>query len=84
MVVWVVKIFDYDTGNTDVWGVYSNLALAGRAVASILDYALDDGRIETYVRFEESWGYFFQVYAIGSQGKTQVSEIEIGRVIVNE
>lgn len=39
MIVYVVKIYDYETDNTNVYGVYSNLALAGRAVIkSIQNY----------------------------------------------
>jgi hypothetical protein len=81
MVMWVVKIYDYETDNTDVYGVYSNLALAGRAVIkSIQNYW---GGPTTFVRFEEPWGYKFQIKEIDN-GLYDCQEIEIGRVTVNE
>ena len=84
MVVWVVKIYDYETDNTDVYGVYSSLALAGRAVSMILDNAFSDGQLQTYQRFEKPWGYFFQLLGIDSEGTFQCGEIEVGRVTLNE
>lgn len=84
MVVYVVKITDYDEPeNADVYGVYSSLALAGRAVATIVDDANANGDFLTYERFEEPWGYFFQLYVL-EDGKWEYGEIEIGRVTVNE
>lgn len=81
MVVWVVKIYDYESSNVDVYGVYSNLALAGRAaIQSIQDYW---GGPTTFIRFEEPWGYKFQIKVIGN-GLWDCQEIEIGRVTINE
>lgn len=87
MIVWVVKITHYgystDPDTVDVYGVYSNLALAGRAVTMIVNDAAANGDALTYVRFEEPWGYLFQLYVL-EDGKWDCGEIEIGRVTVNE
>lgn len=87
MTVYVVKITRYaygdDSNIVDVYGVYSNLALAGRAVVAIIDNANANGDFLTYARFEEPWGYFFQLYVL-EDGKCEYGEIEIGRVTVNE
>lgn len=87
MVVWVVKITCYGYGTdpdiVDVYGVYSNLALAGRAINMIVSNATANGDALTYVQFEKPWGYFFQLYILGN-GKWDYGEIEIGRVTVNE
>ena len=80
MVVWVVKIFNYGTGDIDVYGIYSNLALAGRAaVNSLANLPVPT----TFIRFEEPWGYVFLVQEIDG-GTWDYQEIEIGRVTVNE
>lgn len=88
MVVYVVKITRYgygtDPDRVDVYGVYSNLALAGRAVTMIVDNAKANGDALTYVRFEKPWGYFFQLYVLEGGNKWDYGEIEIGRVTVNE
>lgn len=59
MVVYVVKITRYgygtDSDTVDIYGVYSNLALAGRAVTIIVDDAKANGDALTYVRFEKPW-----------------------------
>lgn len=81
MVVYVVKIYDYETTNTDVYGVYSNLALAGRAVIKAIENYC--GGIATFIRFEEPWGYMFQIKEIDN-GLWDCQEIEIGRMIVNK
>lgn len=87
MIVWVVKIICYgygtDSDTVDVYGVYSNLALAGRAVTTILNDARANGDSLTYARFEKPWGYLFQLYVL-EDGKWDYGEIEIGRVTVNE
>ena len=87
MIVWVVKVTRYgygtDSNTVDVYGVYSNLALAGRAVTMILNNANDNGDALVYVRFEKPWGYLFQLYVL-EDGKEDYGEIEIGRVTVNE
>lgn len=88
MVVYVVKITHYgygtDSDTVDVYGVYSNLALAGRAVTMIVDDAKANGDALTYVRFEEPWGYLFQLYVLEDGDKWDCGEIEIGRVTLNE
>ena len=88
MIVYVVKITRYgystDPDTVDVYGVYSNLALAGRAVTMIVDDAKANGDALTYVRFEEPWGYFFQLYVLEGGDKWDCGEIEIGRVTLNE
>lgn len=87
MVVYVVKITVYgygtDPDTVGVYGVYSNLALAGRAVTTIVNNAKANGDTLTYVRFEKPWGYFFQLYVLEG-GKWDYGEIEIGRMTVNE
>ena len=87
MVVYVVKITHYgygtDSDTVDVYGVYSNLALAGHAVTMIVNEAAANGDALTYVRFEEPWGYLFQLYVL-EDGKWDYGEVEIGRVTVNE
>lgn len=87
MVVYVVKIIRYgygtDSDTVDVYGVYSNLALAGHAVTMIIDDANANGDILTYARFEKPWGYLFQLYILGN-GKWDYGEIEIGRVTLDE
>lgn len=80
MVVYVVKVFDYSTATTEVYGVYSNLALAGRAVVNSLANLPFP---TTFIRFEEPWGYLFQIREIDN-GTWDVQEIEIGRMTVNE
>lgn len=81
MVVWVVKVIDYATAITDVYGVYSNLALAGRAVVQSLKDFRDSPL--TFKCFEEPWGYLFQIQEIDN-GTWDYAEIEIGRVTINE
>jgi len=87
MVVYVVKITYYgygtDSDTVDIYGVYSNLALAGRAVTMIINDANANGDTLTYARFEKSWGYFFPLYILGD-GKWDYGEIEISRVTVDE
>ena len=87
MVVYVVKITCYgygtDSDTVDVYGVYSNLALAGRAVTMIVNDASANGDSLTQVRFEKPWGYLFQLYVL-EDGKWDYGEVEIGRVTLNE
>lgn len=87
MIVYVVKVTCYgygtDSDTVDVYGVYSNLALAGRAVTMIVNNAKANGDTLTYERFEKPWGYFFQLYVL-EDDKWDYGEIEIGRVAVNE
>lgn len=87
MIVYVVKTITYgygtDSDTVDVYGVYSNLALAGRAVTMIVNDASANGDSLTYARFEKPWGYFFQLYVL-EDGKWDYGEVEINRVVVNE
>lgn len=87
MIVWVVKITVYgygtDSDTVDVYGVYSNLALAGRAVAMVLKDGSDNGDALCYVRFEKPWGYSFPLYVL-EDGKWDYGEIEIRRVMLDE
>lgn len=87
MVVYVVKITRYgygtDPDTVDVFGIYSNLALAGHAVTMIVDNATANGDALTYVLYEKPWGYFFHLYVL-ENGKWDYGEIEIQRVTVNE
>ncbi len=87
MIVYVVKITHYgygtDPDTVDVYGVYSNLAFAGRAITMIVDDAAANGDALTYVRFEKPWGYLFQLYVL-ENGKWDYGEVEIGRVTVDE
>ena len=87
MIVYVVKITCYGYGTdphtVDIYGVYSNLALAGRAITMIVDDASANGDTLTYVRFEKPWGYLFQLYVLEG-GKWDYGEIEIDRVTINE
>lgn len=88
MVVWVVKItsYQYIENQVDVYGVYSNLALAGKAAIDAINYATMQcpNCFFTFTRFEEPWGYRFALIA-HSYGETwQEGEIEIGKMILNE
>lgn len=85
MVVYVIKITRYLDGTdpdiVDIYGVYSSLAWAGHAIAQIIENA---DVLLTYSRFEEPWGYFFQLYELEGGEKWQYGEIEIGRVTINK
>ena len=88
MIVWIVKIIHNCSFGTsddvDVWGVYSNLALAGRAAMQALKKYSDenDDDIITFNYHVEPWGYYFEILA-GSD-KWLHSEMEIVRMVVNE
>lgn len=86
MVVYVVKstVYGYgtDPDTVDIHGVYSNLALAGRAITMIINNANANSDALIYTQFEKPWGYFFQLYIL-ENGKWDYGEIEIGRMIVN-
>lgn len=87
MVVYVVKSIVYGyRDHVDVYGVYSNLALAGRAAMQFINYAMmqDPELIITFDRFEESWGYYFDLAAHTNGDVWQYGQIEIGRVTVNQ
>lgn len=87
MVVYVVKSIVYGyRDHVDVYGVYSNLALAGRAAMQFINYAMmqDPELIITFDCFEESWGYCFDLAAHTYGDVWQYGQIEIGRVTVNQ
>jgi hypothetical protein len=88
MVVYVVKTTVYGyRDHVSVQGVYSNLALAGRAAMQFIDYAMMQPDITiTFDRYEEPWGYSFPltVYMDGDKWSNDYGEIEIDRVTLNE
>lgn len=87
MVVYVVKSIVYGYHDRiDVYGVYSNLALAGRAAMQFINYAMmqDPELIITFDRYEESWGYYLDLTAHTNGDVWQYGQIEIGRVTVNQ
>lgn len=89
MIVYVVKttVYGYQD-HVDVYGVYSNLALAGRAVMQFINYAnLQPDIVITFDDcYEEPWGYSFPLtaYMYGDRWGNEYGEIEIGRVTINE
>lgn len=87
MVVYVVKTTVYGYRDyVDVYGVYSNLALAGRAVMQFINYAtMQPDLFITFDCYEEPWGYSFPLtaYSYGDKWSNDYGEIEIGRMIVN-
>lgn len=85
MIVYVVNIIDYANHGPEVRGVYSNLALAGRAAMQYINGIMEeDGITVTFHRDEEPWGYFLDLNARGYDDSWQLGEIEIIRVTVNE
>ena len=86
MVVYVVKTTVYGYQDyVNVHGVYSNLALAGRAAMQFIDYAtMQPDFTITFDRYEEPWGYSFPLVAHTYGDAWQYGEIEIDRVTVNE
>jgi len=87
MVVYVIKTTVYGYPDyVDVYGVYSNLALAGRAAMQFINYAImqDPELAITFKRYEESWGYLFLLKAHTYGDTWQYGEIEIGRMTVNQ
>ena len=65
MIVYVVKttVYGYQD-HVDVYGVYSSLALAGRAAMQFIDYAnMQPDIIITFDCYEEPWGYSFPLTA---------------------
>lgn len=84
MVVYVVKTIQYDYHDyVDVYGVYSNLALAGHAAMQYIND--NNSTIITFTRSEESWGYLLDLEFRDNHGSWwQYGQIEIIRVTVNE
>lgn len=88
MIVYVVKstVYGY-RDHVDVYGVYSNLALAGRAVMQFINYAtMQPNLFITFDCYEEPWGYSFPLtaYSYGDKWSNDYGEIEIGRVIIDK
>lgn len=84
MIVWVVKLVCYGDDDAIICGVYSNLALAGHAAMQCINGIMkEDGIIITFRRYEEPWGYDFDLNAHGYDS-WQFGEIEVIRVTVNE
>lgn len=80
--MWVVKIVVYGwSDSADVYGVYSNLALAGCAAMQAIENGPD---LLTFIRFEEPWGYRFMLTAHTYGDSWHYGEIEIGRVTLND
>lgn len=83
MVMYVVEEMVCGTFDCpEVRGVYSNLALAGRAVLQFIQGYSNDSGIITFNYHAEPWGYYFE--ALSSSDKQLYSEIVILRAVVNE
>lgn len=68
----------------NVRGIYSNLALAARAVMqAIKEYSNNDGAI-TFNYYAEPWGYYFEIIAHTYGDAWLCGEIKIIRMVVNE
>jgi len=85
MIVYVVKTTMY-SDQTDVYGVYSNLALAGHAAMQFINCEMmhNPGFVITFNYYEEIWGYWFTLTGRTCGDVWQCGEIEISRVTVNE
>lgn len=87
MIVYVVKITryldnrDYNYSEVDVYGVYSNLALAGHAVIQAIN---NREELIIFKKYVMSWGYWFKLFVWEDEELLPYGEIEIGRVTVNE
>lgn len=83
MVMYVVKELVCGTSECeDVRGIYSNLALAGRAVLQFIKEYFNDSDIITFDYHAESWGYYFEV--LSGSDKWLCGEFEIVCMVVNE
>lgn len=84
MVMYVVQEVVCGTFDcAEVRGIYSNLALAGRAVLQFIqEYSNDSDDIITFNYHAEPWGYYFE--ALSGSDKWLRSEIAILRMVVNE
>lgn len=83
MVMYVVEELVCGTPDCeDVKGIYSNLALTGRAVLQFIEEYSNDSDIITFNYHAEPWGYYFEV--LSSSDKWVCGEIEIIRMVVNE
>lgn len=66
----------------DVRGIYSNLALAGRAVLQFIKEYSNDSDIITFNYHAEAWGYYFEI--LSGSDKWLCGELEIVCMVVNE
>lgn len=83
MVMYVVEEMVCGTSDCeDVKGIYSNLALAGRAVLQFIEEYSNDSDIITFNYYAEPWGYYFEI--LSGSDKWLCGEMEIIRMIVNE
>ena len=83
MIMYVVKDMICGTSDCeDVRGIYSNLALAGRAVLQFIKEYSNDSDIITFNYHAEAWGYYFEIFS--SSDKWLCGEMEIVRMTVNE
>ena len=88
MIVYVVKttVYGYHD-HVVVYGVYSNLALAGRAAMQFINLVMKQPNLTiTFDYYEEPWGYSFPLtaYMDGDIWSNEYGEIEINRVTVDE
>lgn len=83
MVMYVVKELVCGTPDCEnVRGIYSNLALAGRAVLQFIKEYSNDSDIITFNYHAEAWGYYFEI--LSGSDKWLCGEIEIVCMVVNE
>lgn len=83
MVMYLVEEMVCGTSDCEnVKGIYSNLALAGRAVLQLIEEYSNDSDIITFDYQAEPWGYYFEI--LSSSDKWLCGEIEIIRMVVNE
>ena len=85
MVVWVIKDEELVFDSVDVYGVYSNRALAVRAV--LTDMMARWRQTEPYYVYftydVRSWGYVFHIWSKTHLCDYQIARVEIGKVTVN-
>lgn len=83
MVMYVVKEMVCGTSECeDVRGIYSNLALAGRAVLRFIEEYSNDSDFITFDYHAEAWGYYFEI--LSGSDKWLCGEFEIVCMVVNE
>lgn len=83
MIMYVVEEMICGTSDcADVRGIYSSLALAGRAVLQFIEEYSNDCDIITFNYHAEPWGYYFEV--LSGSDKWLCGEIEIVRMVVNK
>lgn len=83
MVMYLVEEMVCGTSDCEnVKGIYSNLALAGRAVLQLIEEYSNGSDIITFDYQVEPWGYYFEI--LSGSDKWLCGEIEIIRMVVNE